>query len=105
MRMALIVGARPLFAKGKPFPKVPLGSGGWRIEMENRKESKVRVTIHRRIAGDASGEFIVPSVAEIGDGDRRFIFDGPVEVSAEITEAGKEDFINVYAVSMNGATP
>lgn len=103
MRMALIVGAKPMFAKGKTFPKVPLGAGGWRIEMENRKDSKVRVTIHRRITGDASGAFTVPSVAEIGDRDSHFIFDGPAEVSAEIMEAGRENYINVYAVAMNGA--
>jgi hypothetical protein len=101
MRMALIVGARPMFTKGKQFPKVPLGAGSWRIETENRKDSKVRITVFRRIDGDASGAFTVPSVAELGDG--HYIFSGPAEVSAEIMEAGKESFINVFAVQMNGA--
>lgn len=103
MRQALIVGARPMFVKGRTFPKVPLGAGGWRIEVENRKDSKVRLTIYRQIAGDASGMFDVPSVVEINDDNAPKLIDGPVTISAEIYEAGREPFINVFAVALNGA--
>lgn len=100
MRQALIVGARPLFVKGKPFPKVPLGAGGWRIEVENRKDSKVRLTITREVAGDHSGSFKVPSVVEINNDQQPYLVQGPVAISAEIYEAGKEEFLNVFAVAI-----
>lgn len=102
MRQAIIVGARPLFVKGKPFPKVPLGAGGWRIEIENRKDSKVRLTILRRVAGDASGAFEVPSVVEINNDREPYLVTGPVTVSAEIYDPGREEYINVFAVALNG---
>lgn len=101
MRQALIAGARPRFVKGKPFPKVPLESGTWRIDVENQVSSKIRLTVERSVAGQ-EGTFTVPSVYELG-GDSVKLIDGPVVAFAEVYEAGTEPHISVYATRMNGS--
>lgn len=99
MRQALILGARPLFSCGKPFPKVPLGEGGWKIEMENVDDSKVRITILKKSAA-SNGTFMVPSVVEMTKDSDVPLVEGPAIVSAEVMEAGREDHIRVFAVKL-----
>jgi hypothetical protein len=103
MRQSLIVGARPAFTRGKPFPRVPLGPGNWRIEVENRVQSRISLTIYKRVqAGDGNGEFTVPNVAEIPLEDNRLFLQGPCVISAEIIESGRESYVSVFAYPMNG---
>jgi len=101
MRQSLIVGARPAFTRGKPFPRVPLGPGNWRIETENRVGSRISLTIFRKVQA-GSGEATVPSVAEIPLEDNRLFLQGPCVISAEITESGRESYVSVFAYPMNG---
>lgn len=101
MRQSLIVGARPAFTRNKPFPRVPLGHGNWRLEIENRKESRVHVTIYSRVQVE-HGEASLPRVAEIPLGEDRLFLQGPCIVSAEIVESGTESFISIFAYPMNG---
>lgn len=100
MRQSLIVGARPAFTRGKPFPHVPLGPGNWRIEAENRKESRVSLTIYKKVEAGC-GEAMMPSVAEIPEDNRMFL-QGPCVISAEITHSGRESYISVFAYPLNG---
>lgn len=102
MRQSLIVGARPGYTHGKPFPRVPLGGGNWRIEIENRIETRIRLTVWKRTPAEHGGEFTVPSIAEIPFEDNRLFLQGPCVVSAEIFESGKESYISVFAYPMNG---
>jgi len=101
MRQSLIVGARPGYTRGKPFPNVPLGHGNWRIETENRRETRVRLTIYRRVQVGV-GVASVPSIAEIPLEENRLFLQGPCVVSAEIFESGRESYISVFAYPMNG---
>lgn len=102
MRQSLIVGARPAFTRGKPFPLVPLGPGNWRIEVENRKETRIQLTVRKRVAAGHGGEFTIPSVAEIPLGEDRLFIQGPCVVSAEIIESGRESYVSLFAYPMNG---
>lgn len=99
MRQGLIIGARPRFTKGKPFPRVPLGVGGWRIEAENHVTTKIRLTIHKPTPVD-NGTAHIPSVAEIPSAPNHILVEGPAYVSAEIIEAGSESYVSVYAYRM-----
>jgi len=101
MRQSLIVGARPAFTRGKPFPHVPLGAGNWRVEVENRKESRISLTIYKRVEVE-HGEASFPSVAEIPLGDDRMFLQGPCVISAEITHSGRESYVSVFAYPLNG---
>lgn len=101
MRQSLIVGARPAFTRGKPFPRVPLGTGNWRIETENRKDTKIQVTIYRSTEAHG-GVAEMPSVAEIPVEENRLFLQGPCVVSAEIVESGREAYVSVFAYPMNG---
>lgn len=100
MRQALILGARPLFSSDKVFPKVPLGEGGWKIEMENVEDSKIRITILKKTPASLNGTFIVPSIVEMTKGSDVPLVEGPAVVSAEVIEAGREDHIRVFAVKL-----
>lgn len=99
MRQAIILGVRPLMARNRKFGKIPLLSGGWRIQCENvSPETKLRLTLESRVPGE-HGTFVKPSVYE---GESFPTFTGPVDVTLEILEAGKEQYINVFAVAHDG---
>jgi hypothetical protein len=102
MRQSLVVGARPAFTKNRPFPRVPLGPGNWRIETEKRLNSRVSLTILKQVSAEHGGAYTIPSVAEIPLEENRLFVQGPCVVSAEITEAGQESYISVFAYPMNG---
>lgn len=97
IRHALILGARPVLTKGRAFPRVPLGPGGWRIDVENRQTSKIRLTIEAHVNGTQGGTATVPRIVEINDDSSPLLVQGPVAIYAEIYEAGREEFINVRA--------
>jgi len=103
IEQALVMGARPLLCRGREFPRVPLGAGGWRIEVENRITSKLRINIFSTTPGPIGGEALMPKFVEINDDTSPLIIAGPVVVSIEIYEPGRENYINVRACSQNGS--
>lgn len=96
MRQALIVGARPVYTKNKPFPRVPLGSGAWEIRGENMSGTKVRLTIYTpvEVNGGTAG---FPKVVEMPVPPEFYLVAGPCEISTEIIEPGRESYISVFA--------
>lgn len=103
MRMAILVGARPIFVRGRVSARVPLEEGGWRLKVENQETSKVRIIIESRV-DRPNGTYLVPRVVEItAETKEELIFSGPVQVSAEVFEAGKEHCINIFAEAINGS--
>jgi len=96
MRQSLIVGARPMFVKGRQFPRVPLEKGSWKIESENVNESKIRLTIYTPTPVDG-GVMMIPKVVEMPPLPDAFLVLGPVEISAEIVHAGREAHVSLFA--------
>lgn len=99
MRQSLIVGARPVYTKNKPFPRVPLEKGQWRIQGENVETSKISLTIYSPTPANG-GTAMMPRVAELPVAPDSVIIAGPVEVSAEITTPGRESYVSVFAYPM-----
>lgn len=99
MRQSLIVGARPVYTKGKAFPRVPLESGQWRIEGENVDSSQIQLTIYTPTQANG-GEYMMPKVAALPRAPEFFIVVGPAEVSAEIVTPGRESHVSVFAYPM-----
>lgn len=96
MRQGLMIGARPRFVKGKPFPQVPLLGGAWRIESENHDGTKIQLIIYKPTQVE-SGVTQMPSVMMLPKYPEVVLIQGPAVVSAEIVEAGTEEFISIYA--------
>lgn len=103
MRQALAVGARPLFARGKVFPRTPLGKGGWRIVTEYVETTKIRLHTFRKEVKD-DGVFTVPGVIEMNGEGSIPLLDGPIEVAVEFFEAGREPVVNVFAEAIHVGT-
>ena len=83
MRIALLIGADPRVAKFGP--QVALNDGTWRIVVEGKQDSLLRLhhdsfIVHPK---ELNGELV--SV------------EGPMIVWVEIAKAGTEKFINVFA--------
>jgi len=99
--MSLIVGARPVFAKNKPFPVVPLRSGSWRVVAQNVETTKIELTILQPTAC-ADGMAIVKSV-KLMPQEGFLMVVGPVSISAVIVEGGREQFVSLYAEPINAS--
>lgn len=97
MRQALIVGARPITTRNKPFPRVPLEKGDWEIRGEGIIGSKVRLTIFTPTSANG-GTAWFPSIVELpAQGQACHKVTGPCEISTEIIEAGRELHISLFA--------
>lgn len=99
MRQALILGGVPRLNILKVFPRVPLGPGNWRIDVEHRVDTVLSLLRYTRVALPESvgqREKIETDSAGL-DGK---VIAGPIEVAIEIKTAGDESFINVFATSL-----
>lgn len=98
MRQALVLGGVPRLSVGKTFPRVPLGPGNWRVEVEHLVATVLQLTLYKRVIGTEGGEYVIPSVVE--KDVHGHVVEGPVDLVVAIVTPGEESSINVFAVSV-----
>ncbi len=99
MRQGLIIGARPGFTRGKPFPRVPLGRGSWKITSENLVSSKIQIIVFTKVQAE-HGIVDHPKIIQFNGNGNVPLVQGPAEICAEILESGQESYISIYATRM-----
>lgn len=97
MRQALILGGVPRLNEGREFPRVPLGPGNWRIEVEGRVGTALRLTTYKRVPGN-HGTYEAPAVYDVDVHGK--VLEGPIDACMSIITAGSEPSINAFAVSL-----
>lgn len=99
MRQALIVGARPVYTRGKPFPRVPLEKGSWEIRGEGIVGTKINLTIFTPSPANG-GIAWLPRIVQLPTPPEFHLVAGPCEICTEIIEAGHESHISLFAYPM-----
>lgn len=98
MRQALVLGGVPRLTEGREYPRVPLGPGNWRLDVENLDASVLRLYFYKRVPGAHGGVFNVPSVKE--GNLNGHVLEGPGDAMVVIHQASSESSINVFATSV-----